>query len=160
LLRLCHPPDALLYFSYSPVGQLIISAAVIDDMIALVVLSQLRALTGTITAAGILIPVVSALLFLVGGGYLAIFVLPGLIQKYILVRIPEEYHARTELTIMLGMLIALMPATFYAKASFLMGAFVAGLTFCSSHGLHRIFVAQFKLVMQWLMSIFFAASIG
>lgn len=144
----------------TPVGQLIISAAVIDDMIALVVLSQLRALAGTITVAGILIPVVSALLFLVLGGYLAIYILPGLINKYILVRVPPEHHSRLELAIMLGMLLALMPATFYAKASFLMGAFVAGLTFCGSHGLHHEFVSQFKRVLQWLMRIFFAASIG
>ena len=53
-----------------------------------------------------------------------------------------------------------MPATFYARASYLMGAFLAGLTFCSSDGLHHIFVRQFKRVLQWLMRIFFAASIG
>ena len=51
----------------TPVGQLIISAAVIDDMIALIVLSQLESLTGTITAAGVLIPVISALGFLIIG---------------------------------------------------------------------------------------------
>jgi Kef-type K+ transport system membrane component KefB len=53
-----------------------------------------------------------------------------------------------------------MPATHYAKASYLMGAFLAGLTFCSSDGLHHIFVRQFKRLLQWLMRIFFAASIG
>ena len=35
----------------TPVGQLIISAAVIDDMIALIILSQLKALSGHITSA-------------------------------------------------------------------------------------------------------------
>ena len=44
----------------TPVGQLIISAAVIDDMIALIVLSQLESLTGSATIQGILIPIVSA----------------------------------------------------------------------------------------------------
>jgi len=144
----------------TPVGQLIISAAVIDDMIALVVLSQLRALTGEVTVASVLIPVMSALGFLLIGGFMAIYVLPPIISKYILSRFPSEVHDKLELLIMFSMLLLLMPATFYAKASFLMGAFVAGLTFCSSHTLHHIFVTQFKRLLQWLMRIFFAASIG
>jgi Kef-type K+ transport system membrane component KefB len=61
----------------TPVGQMIVAAAVIDDMIALIVLSQLNALVGEVTISGILIPIVSALGFLVIGGYLAIFILPG-----------------------------------------------------------------------------------
>ena len=145
---------------FSPVGQLIVSAAVIDDMIALVILSQLEALTGEITVSGVVIPVVSALLFLIVGGYCGIFLLPKFIGKYILSRFDEDKHDQVELVIMMLMLIGLMPATYYAEASYLMGAFVAGLTFCSSHGLHVLFVRQFKRVLQWLMRIFFSASIG
>mmetsp|Transcript_19429 Transcript_19429/g.45207 ORF Transcript_19429/g.45207 Transcript_19429/m.45207 type:complete len:791 (-) Transcript_19429:359-2731(-) len=144
----------------TPVGQLIVAAAVIDDMIALVVLSQLQALTGSITAQGILIPVVSALLFLFVGGAVAIFVLPPIFEKHVLSRVPEQFHGKVELGIMFLMLIGLMPATYYGEASYLMGAFVAGLTFCTSHSLHDAFVGQFKRLLQWLMRIFFAASIG
>ncbi|KAL3936956.1 MAG: hypothetical protein SGARI_002339, partial [Bacillariaceae sp.] len=144
----------------SPVGQMIVSAAVIDDMIALVVLSQLEALTGEITVQGILIPIISAILFLVLGGYICVFILPGWIEKYILTRFNEMNHDKVELALMFGMLLALMPATHYAKASYLMGSFLAGLTFCSSDGLHHRFVRQFKRVLQWLMRIFFSASIG
>jgi hypothetical protein len=60
----------------------------------------------------------------------------------------------------MGLLLLLMPATNYAKASPLMGAFLAGLVFCSSEPAHHMFVSQFKRVMQWLLRIFFAASIG
>ncbi|CAJ1966557.1 unnamed protein product [Cylindrotheca closterium] len=144
----------------TPVGQLIISAAVIDDMIALVVLSQLKALSGEITAAGILIPIVSAIGFLIIGGYVAIFILPPIIRNHILSRVDEKHHAKVELGIMFFLVLALMPATYYAKASYLMGCFVAGLTFCSFHELHHAFVRQFKRLLQWLMRIFFAASIG
>lgn len=150
----------LFRFVHRPVGQLIISAAVIDDMIALVVLSQLEALVDEITVATVLVPVVSALCFLILGGYAAIFILPPFIQKHILVRFKEDDHARVEMAIMFMLVLALMPATYYAKASYLMGAFVAGLTFCSSHGLHHLFVRQFKRLLQWLMRVFFAASIG
>lgn len=144
----------------TPVGQLIVSAAVIDDMIALVILSQLSALTGDINIASIVIPIISALAFLCLGGYVAVQILPGIINAYILSRIPKKHHAKAELLIMLTMLIGLMPATKYAKASFLMGAFVSGLTFCRSHSLHHIFVSQFKRILHLLMKIFFAASIG
>jgi len=146
----------------TPVGQLIVSAAVIDDMIALIVLSQLEALVGTITVAGILIPVVSALLYLFIGGFIALFVVPPFLDKYLFSRsfIDNEHKGKIEMAIMFGALLALMPATYYAKASYLMGAFVAGLGFCTSHELHAEFVRQFKRLMQWLMRIFFAASIG
>ena len=144
----------------SPVGQLIVSAAVIDDMIALVVLSMLEVLEGEFTVSAILIPIISALGFLFGGGYICIFILPGLIKKYILSRFEEDRHDRVELILMFSLLFALIPATQYAKASYLMGSFLAGLTFCSSDGLHHIFVRQFKRVVQWLVKIFFSASIG
>ncbi len=129
-------------------------------MIALVVLSQLEALVGEITVVGILIPIISAMAFLIIGGYVAIFILPPLINKYILSRFKEENHDRIEMAIMFVLVLVLMPATYYAKASYLMGGFVAGLAFCSSHGLHHLFVRQFKRLLQWLMRIFFAASIG
>lgn len=144
----------------TPVGQLIISAAVIDDMIALIVLSQLESLAGTIDAASILIPVVSAVAFLSIGGYIAIFVVPPIVHKYVHPKIKEEHIGKAELGIMFGILLFMMPATFYAKASYLMGGFIAGLAFCTSHDLHVEFVRQLKRLMQWLLRIFFAASIG
>lgn len=172
----------------TPVGQLIISAAVIDDMIALIVLSQLESLTGEIDAASVLIPVISALLYLVLGGYIAIWIIPPMLDKYLFSNLGSEHKDKIELcelfsifsvvsflvdgsfsltrgvfsscvipAIMFGMLIALMPATYYSKASYLMGAFVSGLAFCTSHELHTLFVVQFKRLLQWLMRIFFAA---
>ena len=141
----------------TPVGQLIISAAVIDDMIALIVLSQLESLTGTIDVASVLIPVVSAVLYLVVGGYVAIWIIPPVLEKYLFSNIGTEHKDKIEMSIMFGMLLALMPATYYSKASYLMGAFVAGLAFCTSHELHSLFVRQFKRLLQWLMRVFFAA---
>ena len=144
----------------TPVGQLIISAAVIDDMIALIILSQLKALSGPVQVTELVVPIVSAFLFLGLGGYLAIAWAPTLFEMLILKRVKKENRGQAELGIMLTLLIVLMPATYYAKASFLMGAFLAGLSFCKSHDLHVIFGAQFKRILQWLMRIFFAASIG
>ena len=145
----------------TPVGQLIVSAAVIDDMIALIILSLLSALAGPVSVAELVIPVISAFLFLGLGGYIALTWFPRLFHRYVLAKVrAEEKRAPIELAVMLGLLLGLMPATYYARASFLMGAFLAGLAFCRSNDLHHIFVRQFKRLLQWLMRIFFAASIG
>lgn len=147
-------------FHHSPVGQLIVSAAVIDDMIALVVLSMLETIVGEITVVGILIPIISACLWLALGGYIAIFIAPKLISRFILLKFSDDHHDKIELATMFALLLVLLPATHYTKASYLMGSFLAGLPFCSSEGLHHIFVRQFKRLLQWLMRIFFSASIG
>ncbi|KAL7533649.1 hypothetical protein ACHAXR_005367 [Thalassiosira sp. AJA248-18] len=144
----------------TPVGQLIISAAVIDDMIALIILSQLSALSGDSSVATIVIPIVSALGFLIGGGLIAVLVLPPFLDRYFFARINKENHGSAGLGLMFLILFAMMPATYYAKSSFLMGAFISGLVFCRQHDVHVRFVSQFKRLLQWLMRIFFAASIG
>ena len=63
-------------FLYRPVGQLIVSAAVIDDMIALVILSLLEVFSGEFSLKGVLVPIFSSIGFLIGGGFLAIKVIP------------------------------------------------------------------------------------
>ena len=150
---------------------------------------QLEALASELTALSIVIPVISAFSFLLLGGLVAIFVLPKFLSRFVLSHFSEDKHSQLEvrwdtgtfavvvsfmnnfniarfarrslqLAIMFALLLGMMPATHYAKASFLMGAFLAGLTFCRSHGLHHLWGGQFKRVLQWLMRIFFAASIG
>lgn len=143
----------------TPTGQMIIAAAIIDDMIALVLLSQLSALEDDITVALLIVPIISGLAFLFIGGYLAIYVLPRYVEK-IQQKFPPKYHGYVSTILLFGFLYALLPATYYSNASYLMGAFLSGLVFCSDRELHHNFVKQFKRVMQWLIRIFFAASIG
>mmetsp|Transcript_21501 Transcript_21501/g.30113 ORF Transcript_21501/g.30113 Transcript_21501/m.30113 type:complete len:857 (-) Transcript_21501:163-2733(-) len=182
-------------FINTPTGQLIVAAAIIDDMIALIILSQLKGLAGTITVQGVLIPVISALAFLILGGYIALRFMPIIMDTFVYGKLMEKFHTwkrnkklsssaadsnnhdenqienhhhdiskdahgRVAIMIMMGLLLGLMPATFYTKASHLMGAFIAGLAFCTDHDLHSQFISQFKRVLQWLMRIFFAATIG
>lgn len=107
-----------------------------------------------------IIPIISALGFLFIGGAIAIFVLPKVLNKYILDPIGKQGDPKrdwTSMAIMLSLVLVLVPLTYYSKASPLMGAFIAGLVFCSDHGAHHMFVHQFKRVMQWLLRIFFAA---
>lgn len=60
----------------------------------------------------------------------------------------EQKHGQIALVIMFTLVIGLMQATHYTKASHLMGAFIAGLVFCTDHELHIVFVSQFKRVLQ------------
>jgi len=109
------------------------------------------------------VPIVSALAFLCIGGYIAVFVLPKLLDRFVLDYVPKITGFSRDwvsMAIMFLLVLALIPTTYYGKASPLMGAFLAGLVFCSDSGAHHMFVAQFKRVMQWLLRIFFAASIG
>jgi len=65
----------------TPLGQLIVAIAIVDDIIALVVLSQLKALTGdSITVASVAVPIASALLWLFLGGVIALYAMPRLLQ--------------------------------------------------------------------------------
>ena len=42
----------------------------------------------------------------------------------------------------------------------MLGAFLAGLCFCSDHVVHATWDRQVKRVYAWLMRLFFAATIG
>ena len=133
----------------TPTGQLIIAAAIIDDMIALIILSQLGGLVGNITASSVVIPIASALGFLLIGGYAALFILPDMLERFVFRgNMSGALRGKLALFIMLALVIGLMQATHYAQASHLMGAFIAGLVFCTDHDLHVTFVSQFKRILQ------------
>lgn len=128
----------------------------------MVILSQLQAFTGeNVSVVDMSVPIVSALAFLAIGGYLAVYILPPLVDQFVLDQLPTNIDRHwVSLCIMFNFVLILIPATYYCKASPLMGAFLAGLAFCSNAGAHHLFVSQCKRPMQWLLRIFFAASIG
>ena len=77
----------------APIGQLIVAAAIVDDILALLVLSQLQALTGDggsssssdnetdINLSSIIIPIISAFSWLFIGGAIALFIAPQIIHQ-------------------------------------------------------------------------------
>ena len=56
--------------------------------------------------------------------------------------------------------IGLMAATNYSKSHYLLGVFLAGFLFCTVEGIQEIWRDQIKRLMQWLVRLFFAATIG
>eukprot|EP00980_Cylindrotheca_fusiformis_P005132 scaffold1087_cov136-Cylindrotheca_fusiformis.AAC.18 len=171
----------------SPLGQLIVAAAIVDDILALLVLSQLQALTAeTLAVQDVVVPIVSAFLWLFLGGAIALIAAPKVIDRILAgLRSPrmgrilrvfrpakegqrdedddDKHRSETEticLVGLLGLLICLLPATHWSQASYLLGAFLAGLAFCQQDGLTVRFQSHFQPLIDWLMRLFFAATIG
>lgn len=179
----------------TPLGQLIVAIAIVDDIIALVVLSQLQALTGsdgqndTVSVASVVIPIVSALLWLFIGGAVALFVMPTILsqltngEQFIIQKFQtnidsssssesttnestpvddknhDQYRTMTLMHIMI-LLFGLLPATYYSQASHLLGAFLAGLSVCQQPNAASLYNHELDKTIQWLLRIFFGASIA
>ena len=143
----------------TPVGQLIIAACVIDDMIGLILLSELEALVDP-TPINFIAPIISSLGFLIVLGFGAITFLPKFIEEKYLTMFKDEHKEFAAFALMIILLMAYLPMLFYTKASYLMGAFLAGLTFSQVSLIHATFIHSTEAIMAWLIRIFFAASIG
>lgn len=65
-----------------------------------------------------------------------------------LVWFPEEHHSKLSLLLLFLLLIALIPLCRAAQASHLMGAFIAGLSFCADEGVHHLFSEQWKRILH------------
>ena len=62
----------------------------------------------------------------------------------------HHHHDRQNvvLALILFMTIVLMPTSHYAKGSYLLGCFLAGVCFCTDHHTHSVWTAQVKRVLQ------------
>jgi len=70
---------------HTHLGALVVAAAVCDDIIALVVLSELEAMREP-SALALLLPIVSSVLFTTVVGCVAVFLMPWLLSLFIHVR--------------------------------------------------------------------------
>jgi Kef-type K+ transport system membrane component KefB len=143
----------------TPTGQLIIAAAVMDDVIALVLLSQLEALKDP-TVVNFLVPIASSLAFIVLVGYLATRVVPDVLVKQVVPRVPKKHLEGVLLGAVFVAAYGMMVATHYGKSSHLLGAFLGGLCFCSLSSMQHVWHAQVEKILSWLIRVFFACTIG
>jgi Kef-type K+ transport system membrane component KefB len=145
----------------TPVGQLIVAACVLDDIIGLIILSVIEVLNKEdVNVIQYFIPVISAFGFLLVLGYFALTWIPKVIEFRILPLFSESQRDLAAFTMMLFLLMGYLPLLYYTKASYLTGAFLAGLSFSQIQSVHTTFVHQTHRLMKWLLRIFFAASIG
>ncbi|EED96002.1 Na+/H+ exchanger, partial [Thalassiosira pseudonana CCMP1335] len=132
----------------TPVGQLIVASAVIDDMIGLIILSMMEVLVAEEPALyEYFIPIVS--------WFAAQFVVHCILPLF-----KVENRPAVAFTLLWALLMAYLPMMYYSRASYLTGAFLAGLSFGQVEGVHHTFVQEAGVIMDWLLRIFFAASIG
>jgi Kef-type K+ transport system membrane component KefB len=147
--------------SNTPIGQLIVASCVLDDIIALIILSIIQVLVAEDAELWeYFIPIISAFGFLIFLGWCALTWMPKVIEHRILPMFPEHQRDLVAFALMLVLLMAYLPLLFYTRASYLTGAFLAGLSFSQIHSVHKSFVHHTMNLMKWLLRIFFAATIG
>ena len=145
----------------TPVGQLIVSSCVVDDILALILLSMFQVLVEVDPPIiAYFLPFISSIGFLLVLGGSAVTWLPTFIQNKILKKMPEQHRELTMFSIMTAMLLGYLPLLHYTKSSYLTGAFLAGVTFSQIESAHHAFIKKTHQLMTWLLRVFFAASIG
>jgi len=106
------------------------------------------------------IPLFSSITFLALLGTAGLFLIPKFVTKQISVIDSQNVQDVVCLGLMTILVFIYMPLLHYCKASYLTGAFLAGLTFSQIHSMHQAFVLHTSHIMTWLLRIFFAATIG
>jgi len=151
-------------FLNSTPGQIIITAAFVDDIFSLVMLVILiNVAAGEVTAASVVLPLVLSFAFVGLGVWLAIRVMPQV--KVLINRVPENrklsLQPRDEVHI--GLMTAAIVFFGWVGSligSHLLGTFVAGLSFANVPRSGLIWSRQVKRILGWMMRLFFSASIG
>ena len=107
------------------------------------------------------IPIISSLGFLLVLGVPAVTWMPKLIETKILNKFKNDGDRQLVMFSMMAcLMMAYLPLLNYTKASYLTGAFLAGLTFSQVEHCHHQFTENMHHVMTWLIRVFFSASIG
>lgn len=134
----------------TPVGQLIVASAVIDDVMGLVVLSMLDVLVAEDPPLiSYFIPAISATCYLLVLGISAITWIPYVVEKKILPRFRPDQQQYVAFSLLWILVMAYLPMMYYSKASHLTGAFLAGLAFSQVEGVHHTFVTDAGQIMEW-----------
>ncbi|CAB9510410.1 regulated potassium-efflux system protein KefC [Seminavis robusta] len=145
----------------TPIGQLIVASSVFDDVFGLILLSILEVFANpNPTAFDYILPFLASFGYLVVLGLLGITVLPKLIEKKILPLVAEDHRDQFAMILMMLLMTAYMLALNYSGASYLTGVFLAGMTFSQIHTVHASFQKHGRPLLEWLLRIFFSATIG
>mmetsp|Transcript_519 Transcript_519/g.1590 ORF Transcript_519/g.1590 Transcript_519/m.1590 type:complete len:416 (-) Transcript_519:343-1590(-) len=147
---------------HTPCGQLIIAAAVIDDVVALILLSMVKALQNDpLSPTDFVIPIASSAAFTLAIGGFAVVGMPRLMKIPVVKKHSEsETFVNIAFFTLFLLAIGLMNATFYGKSSFLLGAFLAGLCFCTVGKIQALWHSQVKRIETWMLRIFFSCSVA
>jgi len=157
-------------------GQLIVTAAFLDDVFSIILLVILQSLKSSddddasspSTAWGFVVLLCSkflfCFLFLAAGVVLAKYLFGGLVGK-LLHRIPSydevNYQPRDEVHLLLMLSVLVSYSVIGDRiGSHLLGAFIAGMSFSSVSRSMYVWRRQMKRLCQWLIKLFFACSVA
>jgi len=140
------------------IGQLVIAAAVLDDIISLVLLGVIQSLKDP-TLWNLSKPLVVSLGFLLIFGYIAVAWMPKLLPS-LYNCVDKDSQKWIRLGFVFAMTMVMIPSAHYAGTSYLLGAFVSGLCLCTDHEAHKVWHQTCARVLTWLMRLFFACTIG
>lgn len=132
----------------TPIGQLVVASCVVDDIMALILLSMFQVLVeDNPPVIAYFIPIISSLGFLLVLGGSAVTWLPKFIQNKILSKSSEANRELVMFSIMSAMLLGYLPLLYYTKSSYLTGAFLAGCTFSQIDIAHDAFIKKTHQLM-------------
>ena len=126
---------------------------------ALVLLGELRGLADP-RPLELVLPILSAAGFTLGVGAFAVFVMPRLLNQWLLPRLPADWREGSLLGLVFAMAVGLMTALNAGGASYVLGAFLSGLCFCTTPGAMSAWHGQVKRIGKWLLRLFFACTVG
>lgn len=145
----------------TPIGQLIVASSVVDDVLGLILLALLNVFAmDDPTIFHYIQPFVASFGFLAVLGYLGVTWIPRMIQDGLLPRIAPENHEKAVFVFMFTLMLIYMPVLNYAGASYLTGAFLAGLSVSQVPNIQESYKKNGQEIMVWLMRMFFSATIG
>jgi len=142
----------------TPIGQLLVAATSIDDVIALVGIGQLRALSNA-SAQAFLEPLVGYGIAVIVG-FVSVLLVPRIVMRVIIPYCPARLVPKAMLFFTGGMAALMMKILDALRGSYLLGAFFTGLSLCTLTSMHHIWHSQLKRLQTWLLRLFFGATVA
>jgi Kef-type K+ transport system membrane component KefB len=144
----------------TPLGQLVVSTALAEDLISLTMLRELRVLRNPRAAASAyVVPIFVSLGYALVVGAAAVFAIP-LFLRTLITRLPSRYVDTAILLLLFCTTVGLVAACSAGGASPLLGAFLAGLSFCEIRSTSAVWRHQVKRIQGWMVRLFFASTVG
>lgn len=142
-------------------GQLILTAAFVDDILSLVIFNILFAITspkGFDPVTCVVFPIIGCI-FMVAAGALGISFWPKVLDQMKTKLDSEKRFMEFVMTLMFFLLLAYGSFTMYL-GTHLWGAFTAGMSFAGYHQAHHIWSHQTKRMTAWMLRVFFSCTVA
>jgi len=145
-------------------GQIIITAAFVDDILSLVLFNTLFSIGGGDIGFMTFLPAILGIL-----GMIAMLLFAGSLAEPCVTKLlalvpkkPDKKLPPEDEVLFFLMMVSVMAAgtAFFYAGTHLWGCFMAGMCFAKMHFAHHVWVKQTKRVTSWMIRIFFACTVA